>query len=379
MTASSLTQVGGRVDGRLVGEPLGGAARDAQHAERGDERHDAQARDREAVQQADGAAGQDRGQHGDDRRPAVADRERAQHAGEGDRRAHGEVDAAADDDERHPDRAERHDHGLRQDHPQVVGREVALGRSAREREEDDDERQAQEGPEPDEALPQLAPHPRDRRLEHALGRPLRDRARRAEAAAAHHGHAVAHPEQLRQVGAHHQHRLARGRRARDRLVDLRLARDVDAAGRLVEQQHVGLLVDDAREGDLLLVAARERAHRLARPAHADVELAGALGGLLALAGRVEDAAAGAGREARERDVVGHGQRQRQALALAVLAQVAEAVREPLGGGARRAGASRPRTLTLPARAGRGRRAPAPSRCGRSPSGRRSRAPRPGAG
>ena len=53
VTASSFTQVGGRVDGRLAGQPLGRPPRDPEHAERRDERHDAQARDGEAVHEAD--------------------------------------------------------------------------------------------------------------------------------------------------------------------------------------------------------------------------------------------------------------------------------------------------------------------------------------
>ena len=42
-------------------------------------------------------------------------------------------------------------------------------------------------------------------------------------------------------------------------VDLRLGADVDAAGRLVEDQHLGLDLQPARQQHLLLVAARQRA------------------------------------------------------------------------------------------------------------------------
>ena len=69
-----------------------------------------------------------------------------------------EVDPAADDDERHADRADRHDHRLGEDDAEVVGREVALGGAARDREEGHDEQEAEEGAEADEALPQVAPH-----------------------------------------------------------------------------------------------------------------------------------------------------------------------------------------------------------------------------
>ena len=50
---------GGDVDGRLAGQPLGRPARDTEHAEGGDERHDAQARDGERVHEADETAGED--------------------------------------------------------------------------------------------------------------------------------------------------------------------------------------------------------------------------------------------------------------------------------------------------------------------------------
>ena len=43
----------------------------------------------------------------------------------------------------------------------------------------------------------------------------------------------------------------------DQLVDLRLAGDVDAARRLVEHQHVHVVMQQARERDLLLIAARQ--------------------------------------------------------------------------------------------------------------------------
>ena len=44
----------------------------------------------------------------------------------------------------------------------------------------------------------------------------------------------------------------------DHLVDLGLRADVDAAGRLVEDQHAGSGVQPLAEDDLLLVAARQR-------------------------------------------------------------------------------------------------------------------------
>ena len=98
------------------------------------------------LSEPDEAAGQHGREHAAHGRPAVADRERGDHAGERDRRADREVDAAAHDHERHADRADRHDHGLRQHDPEVVGGEVALGRAARDREEHDTSASPRKGP-----------------------------------------------------------------------------------------------------------------------------------------------------------------------------------------------------------------------------------------
>ena len=55
-----------------------------------------------------------------------------------------------------------------------------------------------------------------------------------------------------------------GQRA-DEGVDLGAGADVDAAGRLVEEQHPAVAQQPAGEHDLLLVAARQGAHRAGRP------------------------------------------------------------------------------------------------------------------
>ncbi len=102
-------------------------------------------------------------------------------------------------------------------------------------------------------------------------RPLRG-ARRAQLAAAHDGDAVAHAEELGQVARHEQHRLAGERQAIDEAVDLRLAADVDAARGLVEEEDVDVVVEQAGERDLLLVAAGEIADALAFALAADAEL-----------------------------------------------------------------------------------------------------------
>src|SRR5262245_55010177 len=123
-----------------------------------------------------------------------------------------------------------------------------------------------------ETVPQRGPCPNARlaspsrrhagRLGHdLLGGPLGHRPRGAEAAARHHRQAVADAQQLRQVAADEQHRPAARRQLADQAVDLRLAAHVDAARRLVQQQHVRLLVQQPPQCHLLLIAARQLADR----------------------------------------------------------------------------------------------------------------------
>src|SRR5258708_7802987 len=72
--------------------------------------------------------------------------------------------------------------------------------------------------------------------EDALLVPVRDRPRRRQGAAAHHRDGIADAEQLGDVRADHDHRLALGSELADQAVDLGFGADVDAAGRLVEEQ-----------------------------------------------------------------------------------------------------------------------------------------------
>ena len=97
---------------------------------------------------------------------------------------------------------------------------------------------------------------------------------RLQPAAAHDRDAIAEAEQLGQVAADQTGPrsavasigLRRRRPARrSSAVDLRLAADVDAARRLVEQQDVDVVMQQPRERDLLLVAAGELADRLRGP------------------------------------------------------------------------------------------------------------------
>src|SRR3954470_18277889 len=85
------------------------------------------------------------------------------------------------------------------------------------------------------------------RLHHRFGGPLVDGAGRRQAAPRHHRERMADAEQLGQVGADHHDPGAAPGAVDDGAIDLHLAADVDALGRLVEQQHVGMLVQQPRQ------------------------------------------------------------------------------------------------------------------------------------
>lgn len=68
--------------------------------------------------------------------------------------------------------------------------------------------------------------------------------------------------QLLQLRGNEQDRESLGRELLDERLHLDLRPDIDATGRLVKQQHLGLEAEQAREQDLLLVAAGELADLL---------------------------------------------------------------------------------------------------------------------
>ena len=78
----------------------------------------------------------------------------------------------------------------------------------------------------------------------------------------HDEHAVGHAEHLGQLARDHQHRDAAPGELGEQPVDLGLRADVDAARRLVDDQHLRLGREPLREHDLLLVAAREEPDRV---------------------------------------------------------------------------------------------------------------------
>ncbi len=77
------------------------------------------------------------------RRHACVDAERRHHTRQSDRRPDSEIDPAADDDQRHTDRADRNDHRLRKNDAQVVWRKKPRGCVHQQREDADDEQQTE--------------------------------------------------------------------------------------------------------------------------------------------------------------------------------------------------------------------------------------------
>ena len=86
--------------------------------------------------------------------------------------------------------------------------------------------------------------------------------RRGDAAVAQDQHAVGDMDELRQVAGIEQDRVALGGEVAHQLEDLALGADVDAARRIVEQEHARLGEQHLAEDHLLLVAARQRAGEL---------------------------------------------------------------------------------------------------------------------
>ena len=76
-------------------------------------------------------------------------------------------------------------------------------------------------------------------------------------ALAEHQHPIGHAQHLGELRRDHQHGHALGHQLVEEAVDLGLGPDVDAAGRLVDDQHRRLAGQPLAEHDLLLVATRQ--------------------------------------------------------------------------------------------------------------------------
>ena len=195
-----------------------------------------------------------------------------------------------------------------------------------------------------------------------------------DAAVADDGETAAEREQLVELRRDDDDRDAVGRELAQQRVDFLLGADIDAARRLVADEHFRLRQDGAREDDLLLVAAAQARDRRAERRGDQAQLAQDLAGGALFAAARDDAE---GREGLERGggrVVGDRERGEDAVALAVLGQIDDAPLER--GSARRP--ERPRRAGAPPCPGaaRARRSAARSRCVRRRSARRGRRSRP---
>ena len=82
----------------------------------------------------------------------------------------------------------------------------------------------------------------------------------ADSPVAHHQRSVRHADDFEQFRADHQDGEALVREPPDQAVDFRLGADVDAAGWLVQKQHLFARMHPAGEQNLLLIAAGKSDH-----------------------------------------------------------------------------------------------------------------------
>ena len=175
----------------------------------------------------------------------------------------------------------------------------------------------------------------DDRLLGGVGvRELRD-----EAAFAHDEDAVGEAQDLGKLGGDHQDRDALAGELVEQPVDLGLRADVDPARRLVDDEQRGAAAQPLREHDLLLVAARERAHRVREAAVLDLQPERPVGGrsVAPSVPRMNPSRLSR-RERRERDVAHDRRAHHEALLAAVLGDEADPGGHR-GASARLAGAS----------------------------------------
>ena len=96
--------------------------------------------------------------------------------------------------------------------------------------------------------------------------------RNTKLAAPHDRNAIADADQLGELARHDENRLAGEGEAVDQLIDLGLAADVDAAGWLIEEEDVHVVLEQSGEGNLLLVSTGEVGDRLLGAIAPDAEL-----------------------------------------------------------------------------------------------------------
>jgi hypothetical protein len=141
------------------------------------------------------------------------------------------------------------------------------------------------------------------------------------------------PASRGQLRRDHDDAGAIGGKSVEQRVDFHLRGDVDAAGRLVDDQDVGAGGEPLSEHHLLLVAAAQRHRAGGGRGRLDPQFADPPCGQLALAPAAHHAGAGQARQRRQRQVLGHGAPEHQAVAFAVLGHEADPGANRVGGAA----------------------------------------------
>ena len=146
---------------------------------------------------------------------------------------------------------------------------------------------------------------------------------RRQAPLVHDQHAVGHAEHLGQLAGDHQHGQPLAGQLAHQPVHLGLGADVDAAGRLVDDQQLRLGGEPLREHDLLLVAARQEPDGVLEPVELQLQARRPLARQRVLGGAADQAAARQRAGAGHRRVAGDREVHHEALLAAVLGHEAD--------------------------------------------------------
>src|SRR5262245_44530114 len=98
-----------------------------------------------------------------------------------------------------------------------------------------------------------------------------DGPRCSKLSAMHDCDSIAYTNQFGKITADNEYRFAAGDQLVDKRINLSLARNVNPPGRLVEQKHVHVTVEQPRQCDLLLIATRQLGNLLAIAATLNVQ------------------------------------------------------------------------------------------------------------
>ena len=112
-----------RVDGLVIGQPLGNPAGDAHHSQSHDERNHFEPGHDTPIDRSDGPSCKDRQQDYQSGRDLLNEKRRSHDAGQSHDRASAQIDATTNDDQGHPQRARGHNRRLCQNHLGIATRE----------------------------------------------------------------------------------------------------------------------------------------------------------------------------------------------------------------------------------------------------------------